>query len=181
MQEACFFYDPDLEGRWALGISIRGQLQLAWKWGHCRFMVMDGTFNTSKSPLLLFGIVVVDERNKGIPVALLLLTPKNRVKGHSSDYDSHVLQRLLEAFRDAVTKEFRRTHPGSTLIFTPRVSKSFHSIMVYIAVHIMKLMFTFRWQSRIWICGSVTLLGQFGSTSSCASACIIPQPTGTTS
>jgi hypothetical protein len=89
VQQAVFHYDPAADdGRWEMGISTPTQRELAWRYGHRRFIIMDGTFNLCSKTVLCFIVLVVDEDNHGLPVAFLLLTPRNRVSGSSSDYNS---------------------------------------------------------------------------------------------
>ena len=52
--------------RWELGISTPEQRAAAWKYGHNKVILMDGTFNVSDKRLLLFIVMVLDDSWKGI-------------------------------------------------------------------------------------------------------------------
>ena len=51
---------------WELGISTPEQRKAAWKYGHGKLILMDGTFNVSDKRVLLFIVMVIDENWKGV-------------------------------------------------------------------------------------------------------------------
>ncbi|KAF7293435.1 SWIM-type domain-containing protein [Mycena indigotica] len=55
-------------------ISTPEMEEAAWRYGHEGQLLLDGTFGVTNSPLLPFIVMVVDEANKGIPVAFLLFS-----------------------------------------------------------------------------------------------------------
>ena len=63
--EAVFHYKPDGQ-RWELGISTPAQREAAWKYGHGRIILVDGTFNVSDKNLLMFIVMVIDDDWKGV-------------------------------------------------------------------------------------------------------------------
>jgi hypothetical protein len=122
INQAVFHYNPAAEdGRWELGISTPLQRELAWRYGHARFVIMDGTFDLCSKAVLCFIVLVVDEDNHGLPVAYLLMTPRNRVSRSTSDYNSAVLENMLRAWSCAITQRRVDLCPTETASFTPKV------------------------------------------------------------
>lgn len=64
IKEAIFHYQTG--ARWELGISTPEQREAAWKYGHDKLVLLDGTFNISDKNVLLFVVMVIDESWKGM-------------------------------------------------------------------------------------------------------------------
>ncbi|RKO91119.1 hypothetical protein BDK51DRAFT_46036 [Blyttiomyces helicus] len=70
--------------------------------GHEKLIFMDGTFAIRLQKMLLFMVLVINEKYKGVPVALFLFSasPKNRAT--SSDYGAAILLRFLLKWKAAM-------------------------------------------------------------------------------
>ncbi|KAI0700325.1 hypothetical protein BC835DRAFT_1412129 [Cytidiella melzeri] len=100
-------YQPHIQGktaRFELALSTPEQQVMAWKYGHKNVVVMDGTFGVCSVRVLLFILMVVDNSNRGIPVAFFLFTAKEKHTAVHASYDSTVLEKFLFQFRAAMGK-----------------------------------------------------------------------------
>lgn len=129
LKAACLHYQPHTNDTDRLEIIIctPEQQEYAWKYGHQNLILVDGTFGISKHKLLLFIIMVIDEKNKGIPITFILFTPPINNRLTSSGYDSKILERLFTIFRDKLSITYNQNqlaaNPNATLIiFTPIVA-----------------------------------------------------------
>ncbi|KAJ7765862.1 hypothetical protein DFH07DRAFT_683022, partial [Mycena maculata] len=88
-------------------VATEEMRQTAWKYGHESQIILDGTFGICDScyiHLLLFIVMVIDENKKGIPVAFLLFSAPTRNKQSSSGYDTAILAKLLQTWKDTLTR-----------------------------------------------------------------------------
>ncbi|CAG8796821.1 7308_t:CDS:2, partial [Racocetra persica] len=125
LKEACLHYQPHTNetDRLEIIICTNEQQEYAWKYGHNNLILVDGTFGISKHKLLLFIIMIIDENNKGIPVAFILFTPPQNNRLTSSGYDSKILEKLFIIFHDKISYNYNLSQSSSTLItFTPLVA-----------------------------------------------------------
>ena len=93
------FYRPLGQGnldRLELILATERQRQMAWKFGHKKMMLMDGTFGVCSTCVLVFFLMVVDDRNVGVPVATVIFTPKEDAKAGHASYDGPLLRDLLK-------------------------------------------------------------------------------------
>ena len=93
------FYRPLGEGnldRLELILATERQRQMAWKFGHRKMMLMDGTFGVCSTCVLVFFLMVVDDRNVGVPVATIIFMPKKDAKAGHASYDGPLLCDLLQ-------------------------------------------------------------------------------------
>ncbi|KAJ6623738.1 hypothetical protein B0H10DRAFT_2213411 [Mycena sp. CBHHK59/15] len=90
----------------------------AWKYGHENQIILDGTFGICDSRLLLFIVMVIDENRKGVPVAFLMFSAPTGNKQSSSGYNTDILTKVIQAWKEIVTKcGHRYGFPG--VIFCP--------------------------------------------------------------
>ena len=102
------------DDRLELILSTPDQIAAAWKYGHLRWIHLDGTFGVCKHKILLFILMVVDENNKGIPITYILFSPPSRNKHTAAGYNTEVLTRMFTIFKKKIT-EIRRqevSNPG---------------------------------------------------------------------
>lgn len=105
LSEALVYYQPHVPGkteRFELVLSTPEQRKLAWKYGHKKIVLMDGTFGVCSARILLFILMAIDEANHGIPIAFMLFTAKQGHKAVHASYDGSVLQGLLSRFKIAM-------------------------------------------------------------------------------
>ncbi|KAF8119571.1 hypothetical protein EV363DRAFT_1305049 [Boletus edulis] len=99
LSESCLFYQPHIPSeteQFALILSTPKQRELAWQFGHKHQMIMDGTFGICNACILLFILMVVDDKNKGVPVAqLILFTARKDARAVHADYNGKILEDLL--------------------------------------------------------------------------------------
>jgi hypothetical protein len=104
---SCLYYQPHIEGiseRFVLIFATPEQKKMAWKYGHKRQMLLDGTFGICSARALLFILMAIDDRNKGIPVAFFLFTARDKAKATHADYDGKLLGELLGHYKTAMGK-----------------------------------------------------------------------------
>ncbi|CAG8752447.1 16312_t:CDS:2 [Racocetra persica] len=67
--------------------------------------------------------MVIDEDNKGVPIAFILFTPSKHNRLISSGYDSKTLEQLFTIFRDRISDNYNKNQLLSTsIIFKPLVA-----------------------------------------------------------
>lgn len=117
LSDALIHYQPHIPGqteRFELVLSTLEQRELAWRYGHKNIVLMDGTFGVCTARILLFILMVIDERNHGIPIAFLLFTAKQDAKAVHASYDRTILQALVSRFKNAMGSN----HNGETFAFS---------------------------------------------------------------
>ncbi|KAI0682701.1 hypothetical protein BC835DRAFT_1311425 [Cytidiella melzeri] len=107
LTDSLIHYQPHIQGKTAqfeLALSTPEQQIMAWKYGHKNVVVMDGTFGVCSARVLLFILMVIDNSNRGIPVAFFLFTAKEEHTAVQASYDSTILEEFLFQFRAAMGK-----------------------------------------------------------------------------
>lgn len=102
---ACMSYTPCVEGqsdRFCIILSTPEQRLVAWKFGHKKQILMDLTFGVCNGRALLALLMVIDDQNKGLPVASILFTAKKTAKAVHADYDSKLLEDVLGKFKTSM-------------------------------------------------------------------------------
>ncbi|KAF8868349.1 hypothetical protein BD779DRAFT_1808345 [Infundibulicybe gibba] len=105
LTESLMYYQPigpGLSDRLALILSTPRQQELAWQYGHKKQLLMDGTFGVCSTAILVFFLMVIDDRNIGIPVATIIFTPKKDAKAAHASYDNKILEQLLGAWKQSM-------------------------------------------------------------------------------
>ena len=105
--EACLYYHPPtfdttvaaLEGRFALIISTPSQREAAWRYGHQKQVLMDGTFGITSARVLLFILMAIDNHFHGVPIAYILFSAREETKATHADYNTNILTELLQRFK----------------------------------------------------------------------------------
>ncbi|KAJ7777944.1 hypothetical protein DFH07DRAFT_691665, partial [Mycena maculata] len=106
LADAIFHYSAraNKAERFEACVATEEMRQTAWKYGHESQIILDGTFGVCDSRLLLFIVMVIDENKKGIPVAFLLFSAPTGNKQSSSGYDTAILAKLLQTWKDTLTR-----------------------------------------------------------------------------
>lgn len=105
--EACLYYHPPtfdttvaaLEGHFALIISTPSQREAAWRYGHQKQVLMDGTFGITSARVLLFILMAIDNHFHGVPIAYILFSAREETKATHADYNTNILTELLQWFK----------------------------------------------------------------------------------
>ncbi|KAJ3287842.1 hypothetical protein HDU76_007770 [Blyttiomyces sp. JEL0837] len=126
VRDAVFYYQPILTQGDILkiGISTPDQCQLAWEIAHKRLIIMDGTFGISKSRILLFVMMGVDQGRRGVPLAYFLFSAPPQAKNTAANYDTSILTEFLKKWKETLeifAGRRSQTNP-STIKFTPVVA-----------------------------------------------------------
>ncbi|KAF9029036.1 hypothetical protein BDZ89DRAFT_1133294 [Hymenopellis radicata] len=102
--EAVFHYNERAErgDRIEVCVATNEMKDAAWKYGHGKQLIMDGTFGICNRKVLLFVLMGVDEENKGVPLAFLFFSAPSGNKHTAAGYDSEVLARLLEKWKQSL-------------------------------------------------------------------------------
>jgi hypothetical protein len=100
---SCMHYVPEVSEsnqRFMLILSTPLQRQLAWKYGHKKQVLMDLTFGFSSARALLVILMVIDDTNKGLPIAQIIFTAKKEAKAVHADYNTRILDDMLRIFKE---------------------------------------------------------------------------------
>ncbi|KAJ7144005.1 hypothetical protein C8R44DRAFT_915867 [Mycena epipterygia] len=104
---ACISYSPYIPGeteRFSIILSTPEQKLVAWKFGHQKQMLMDLTFGVCSGRALLALLMVLDDNNKGLPVASILFTAKKETKAVHADYDKKIMAELIGKYKAGMGK-----------------------------------------------------------------------------
>ena len=71
----------------------------AWKYGHRQQVLMDLTFGVCSARALLVILMAIDDSGSGIPICFMLFTARESAKAAHADYDTAILDRLLQLFK----------------------------------------------------------------------------------
>ncbi|KAL0062929.1 hypothetical protein AAF712_010191 [Marasmius tenuissimus] len=104
LAEAIFHYSPrrQKKDRLEICIATSRMKEMAWKYGHKKQVLLDGTFGICEKKMLLFILLGTDEDRHGVPLAFLLFSAPSGNKLTSSGYDSVILAKLLKSFKDGM-------------------------------------------------------------------------------
>lgn len=99
--DAVFHYAPraSRDERFEICIATNEMKEAAWEIAHRFITLLDGTFGVCSAKLLLFILMGIDKRNRGIPLAFLLFSAPSNNKTTSSGYDHEILRKLLESWK----------------------------------------------------------------------------------
>ena len=101
LQRAIFYYRAraEREDRLKVCISTKEMDDAAWKYGHQSQIIIDGTFGVCSTRLLLFISMGVDEKNQGVPLALLLFSAPTGNRATHAGYNTAILVELLMSWK----------------------------------------------------------------------------------
>ncbi|CAK5263752.1 unnamed protein product [Mycena citricolor] len=119
LAKAVFHYSARAERneRFEVCVATEEMDAAAWKHGHRKQIILDGTFGVCDKRLLLFIAMVVDEQKKGIPVAFLMFSAPTGNKQSSSGYDTEILTKLLTKWQDSLNRN--KNKPSGATSFNP--------------------------------------------------------------
>ncbi|KAF8898646.1 hypothetical protein BD779DRAFT_1795286 [Infundibulicybe gibba] len=150
LAEALMHYQPigpGVSDRLAIILSNPRQQELAWKHGHNKQILMDGTFGVCSAAILVFFLMVVDDRNIGVPVATIIFTPKKDAKAAHASYDSKILQELLDAWKQSMGKNSNGEVFRVAIANTDNDTRERHALeQVWPGLHLILCMFH-TWQA----------------------------------
>ncbi|KAG8958634.1 hypothetical protein FRC03_008953 [Tulasnella sp. 419] len=91
--------------RFEITIATKEMQEATWKYGHKCQIILDGTFGVSDCRLLLFIVMGVDEDKHGVPLAFFLFSAPAGNQLSSSGYDSAILKKLLQKWKERLEKD----------------------------------------------------------------------------
>ena len=102
IRESVFHYSPrGSDGqRFIACIATPEMKKAAWRYCHRKQVMIDGTFGLSTSRLLLWVALGVDERNRGVPVALFLFSAPTGNRATHAGYDTKIIGEIMSIWRD---------------------------------------------------------------------------------
>jgi hypothetical protein len=117
LANAVFLYKKraEKEDRLKICISTAEMRDVAWKYGHDSQVIVDGTFGLCDHRMLLWIVMGIDEKRKGVPLAFMLFSAPAGNRQTSAGYNAEILEELLCKWRDSLTK-------GRGKDFAPRVA-----------------------------------------------------------
>ncbi|CAI2166317.1 5539_t:CDS:2 [Funneliformis geosporum] len=108
LREATIYYKPrDNRYDYTLLILATEEQRLqAWKYGHQKYIVLDGSFQTGSRKLQMYVIMIIDEYKRGIPVGYLLFSrPCHTDLMVASNHEYGILRHLLETYKNLLSQE----------------------------------------------------------------------------
>lgn len=108
IHNAVFYYAARAEKNERLKVCIATEEmdEAAKKYVHHNQLIVDGTFGVCSRRILLFIAMGVDEDGRGVPVALFLFSAPAGSRATHAGYNTAILQELLGAWRDRLSKKF---------------------------------------------------------------------------
>ncbi|KAF9017502.1 hypothetical protein BDZ89DRAFT_961037 [Hymenopellis radicata] len=107
--KSCLHYQPHIsasenapEQRFELVLATPQMQKAAWTYGHKKLVHMDLTFGVCSARTLLAILMTSNPRGKGIPIAFIMFTARKSAKAVHADYDTAILTRLLEKFKQGM-------------------------------------------------------------------------------
>lgn len=97
LHQAVFYYcsRSARNERLKVCISTKEMDMSAWKYGHKSQIILDGTFGVCSTRLLLFIIMGVDEKGRGVPLAMLLFSAPTGNRATHAGYNTDILAELI--------------------------------------------------------------------------------------
>lgn len=97
LHQAVFYYcsRSARNERLKVCISTNEMDTSAWKYGHKSQIILDGTFGVCSTRLLLFIIMAVDEKGRGVPLAMLLFSAPTGSRATHAGYNTDILAELI--------------------------------------------------------------------------------------
>ena len=104
LRDAIFHYSPRAtrEERFEVCVATLDMREAAWKYGHESQIILDGTFGVCDKKILLFIVMGVDERGKGVPLAFLLFSAPSGNRHTAAGYNTEVIARLLGEWKKSL-------------------------------------------------------------------------------
>ncbi|CUA78041.1 hypothetical protein RSOLAG22IIIB_13012 [Rhizoctonia solani] len=105
LARAIFHYSARTEqsARLEICIATDEMKEAAWRYGHQRQILLDGTFGVCDRRLLLFIVMGIDKQNHGVPLAFLLFSAPGGNKATQSGYNTLILVKVLGRWKDSLT------------------------------------------------------------------------------
>lgn len=107
LRDSCLFYQAHVEGvtdRFCAIISTPEMRKMAWKYGHNKQVLMDGTFGVCSARTLLFIGMAINDDNHGVPIFFIFFTATAGAKLASSDYSGALLTEYLGHWKQKMGK-----------------------------------------------------------------------------
>lgn len=101
LYESVFHYAPRTtkEERFEICIATPEMVDAAWSYSHKSQIILDGTFGICNAKMLLFIVMGVDEKNRGVPLAFLLFSAPSENRHTAAGYDTETITRMLDKWR----------------------------------------------------------------------------------
>ncbi|TFK78557.1 hypothetical protein K466DRAFT_507120 [Polyporus arcularius HHB13444] len=100
--------------RFEVCIATQDMRTAAWKYSHGSQMILDGTFGLCDRKVLLFIVMGIDEKARGVPLAFLMFSAPSGNQHTAAGYNTAILTKLLSAWRTSLGTR-------NDASFTPRV------------------------------------------------------------
>jgi hypothetical protein len=106
LREAVFHYSPRATRgeRFEVCIATPDMREAAWKYSHESQIILDGTFGVCDKKILLFIVMGVDERGKGVPLTFLLFSAPSGNRHTAAGYNTEVITRLIGEWKKSLGK-----------------------------------------------------------------------------
>ncbi|KAF7797218.1 hypothetical protein EIP86_008410 [Pleurotus ostreatoroseus] len=84
--------------RFEVCVATAEMKEAAWRYAHRSQIILDGTFGICQKKLLLFIVMGLDRKRRGVPIAFLLFTPPAGNRFTAGGYNTDILEKLLHSW-----------------------------------------------------------------------------------
>jgi hypothetical protein len=83
-------------------VAIREMVEASWTYGRQSQIILDGTFGVCDRKILLFILMAIEEKQKGVPLAFLFFLAPSHNQHTVGGYNTDIISRLLQKWKDSL-------------------------------------------------------------------------------
>ena len=104
LARAVFHYQTHAgkDERFEICISTEEMKEASWWYGHQSQVILDGTFGICNKKMLLFILIGVDEKKKGVPLTFLLFSAPRGNRKTCTGYNTEIITKLLGKWKKSL-------------------------------------------------------------------------------
>ena len=88
-------------------IATHKMKEVTWQYAHKLQVVLDGTFGVCNKKMLLFILMGIDEKQKGVPLAFLLFSAPGGNRKTCAGYNTEIIAKLLREWKNLLGSQNR--------------------------------------------------------------------------
>ncbi|KAJ7588293.1 hypothetical protein C8J56DRAFT_1026242 [Mycena floridula] len=90
--------------RFEVSVAMKEMHEAAWKYGHHKQILLDGTFGLCNKKLLLFIVMGIDDEGHSVPLSFIFFSAPSENRHTAAGYNTDVLERLIEKRKVSIKK-----------------------------------------------------------------------------
>ena len=116
LADAIFHYKARAakDERFEMCIATHEMKEATWQYAHKSQVVLDGTFGVCDKKMLLFILMGIDEKRKGVPLAFLLFSAPGGNRKTCAGYNTEIIAKLLQEWKNSLGS--RNREPFDVLV-----------------------------------------------------------------